>query len=334
MQLLDKCRFGIGPMSKNVVDICTDYANEKGVNFIFIPSRRQIDFNCGYVNNWNVKTFAQYVRQRTSKALLERDHGGPYQGVCEDDGLESLQEDCKYFDIIHVDVWNKVRNFDEGCWLTAAYIKYCFNLNPNIYYEIGTEESIFKYSATDLDTLIVFCKTILTLAQFSRVKFVVVQSGSWLKENQNIGCCDYQRLFDMVAVCKKHGLFSKEHNGDYLPMGAIKNKFKCDLNCINIAPQFGLMETQTYLDQIKNKKMFDQFFEICYTSKKWVKWVDVNFKPEKNKEKLVRICGHYVFSHEDFIKEVRQKIDVDIDRIIKKNLFKLLDQIFNEAIIL
>ena len=36
--------------------------------------------------------------------------------------------------------------------------------------------------------------------------------------------------------------------------------------------------------------------------KKWVKWVSKDFKPEENKEKLINICGHYVFSYTEFQK--------------------------------
>ena len=35
-------------MSKNVVDSIIEFGGELG----FIPSRRQVDYNGGYVNNW------------------------------------------------------------------------------------------------------------------------------------------------------------------------------------------------------------------------------------------------------------------------------------------
>ena len=45
-------------MSKNVVDAVIEF-NSPSIGFI--PSRRQIDFIGGYVNNWTTKEFSNYV---------------------------------------------------------------------------------------------------------------------------------------------------------------------------------------------------------------------------------------------------------------------------------
>ena len=95
----------IGPMSKNIVDSSIDFCNEFNVKLGFIPSRRQIDFDSGYVNNWTTRTFTEYVRSKTDKIVLERDHGGPEQGQDLDDGNASFFQDANHFNIIHVDVW-------------------------------------------------------------------------------------------------------------------------------------------------------------------------------------------------------------------------------------
>ena len=77
--------FFIGPMSKNVVDAVLLH-NESSSNKIgFIPSRRQIDYNGGYVNNWTTETFSEYVGD---KAVIQRDHGGVGQGHKYDSGNE------------------------------------------------------------------------------------------------------------------------------------------------------------------------------------------------------------------------------------------------------
>jgi len=44
-------KFFIGPMSKNIVDCIIEYNRGNGNIFGLIPSRRQIDYNSGYVNN-------------------------------------------------------------------------------------------------------------------------------------------------------------------------------------------------------------------------------------------------------------------------------------------
>ena len=50
----------------------------------------------------------------------------------------------------------------------------------------------------------------------------------------------------MVAVAKQNNLKSKEHNGDYISEELIKLKMDSGLDSINIAPEFGLIETDTY----------------------------------------------------------------------------------------
>ena len=70
----------LGPMSHNVVDTVLDCNIHEGKNFGFIPSRRQVENNGGYVNNWTTKGFQKYVKSKSSKTFIERDHGGPGQG--------------------------------------------------------------------------------------------------------------------------------------------------------------------------------------------------------------------------------------------------------------
>ena len=130
----------------------------------------------------------------------------------------------------------------------------------------------------------------------------------------------------MVKVAQRHDLISKEHNGDYIPVETIKEKFNLGLDCINIAPEFGLIETQTYLDEIKNSKIFDRFWQICYDSKKWVKWVSPSFDPYYNKEQLIKICGHYVLSYPEFTSEIKSQFP-GIDEKIKSNVTRKLNQL-------
>ena len=57
----------VGPMSKNCVEATIEIANEKKVPIMMIASRRQIDskeMGGGYVNNWDTKSFSNYVKKR------------------------------------------------------------------------------------------------------------------------------------------------------------------------------------------------------------------------------------------------------------------------------
>ena len=294
----------IGPMSKNVVDSVIEYCNENNVNIGLIPSRRQIEVGTlggGYVNNWTTKEFCEYVRSKTDKILLVRDHGGDNQGNIEDNGSESLTEDCKYFDVIHIDPWKKYQDLGWGILRTEDLINYCFKLNPNLYFEIATEEAIRPFTTEDLNNMLDYLKRRLEPEVFERIKYLVIQSGTALKGSENIGTYNQDRLIEMVKVAKKWNLIAKEHNGDYLSNELIKAKFEAGLDCINIAPEFGQIETKEWMGVLHEyPQIVDKFYKICLESKKWVKWVSEDFKPEENKEELIKICGHYVFSTPEF----------------------------------
>lgn len=325
-----KYKYGIGVMSLNIVNACIEYVNEYDCHLMFIPSRRQVDYLGGYVNNWTTETFSKHVRNKTTNILLKRDHGGPGQGLYNDDGLISLNHDSNYFDAIHIDPWKIVNSFKEGCEYTKKMIDYCFDINHNIIYEVGTEQSIFKYESSQLEELLNYLKVNLHVKKFEQIKFAVIQSGTSLRETKNTGSYDKQRLLEMICVCKKYNLISKEHNGDYLPIFLIKEKFNCGLDTINIAPEFGQIETKTYLNEIKNKNMFETFFNICYESKKWEKWVDASFNPYENKEQLINICGHYVLSNRDFIEKIKNNLRMDIDVVIRENIKEKLQELYGK----
>jgi hypothetical protein len=181
-----------------------------------------------------------------------------------------------------------------------------------------------------LNTLLNYLKTNLRAPKYERIKFAVIQSGTSLKETKNTGSYDKERLIDMLSVCKKYDIISKEHNGDYLPIFLIHEKFNCGLDTINIAPEFGQIETKTYLNELNSEKMFNIFFNICYDSKKWTKWVDKSFDPFKNKEQLINICGHYVLSNRDFIEKIKNNLRVDIDVVIKDNIKHKLKELYGK----
>ena len=50
-------KYYIGPMSKNVVDCVIKHSQKNLIGLI--PSRRQVDYCGGYVNNWNTKQFSE-----------------------------------------------------------------------------------------------------------------------------------------------------------------------------------------------------------------------------------------------------------------------------------
>jgi len=314
-----KPKYFIGPMSKNVVDAIIEFCNETNNSIGLIPSRRQVEYNKGYVNNWATKDFSEYVNRKSLKIILKRDHSGPGQGLKDDDGIISLIDDCKYLDYIHIDPWKKFSILEEGIKSTISLIKMCYALNPKIKFEVGTEQAIRHFSVEELEMLILALKQELTLKEYKAIEYLVIQSGTSLKGNTQTGQYDKNRLLEMVDLAKKYGFLSKEHNGDYIPVSVIKEKFNLGLDSINIAPEFGLIETQTYID---NGIDIDKFWKICYDSKRWEKWVDSNFDPFTQKEELIKICGHYVLSTPEFL-DIKPNIDDKIKNNIKNKLNEL-----------
>ena len=312
---MEHIKFFIGPMSKNIVDAILEYVEETGNKIGLIPSRRQVEYNGGYVNNWTTKQFSEY----TKNTLIKRDHSGPGQGYIDDDGYTSLKEDCKYFDLIHIDPWKKYPKYKDGLKWTIDMINFCYKENPNVQFEIGTEEAIRRFEPQELNQLVTDLHHQLKTQIFNQIKYLVIQSGTSLKGNTNTGEYDKDRLLSMVQIAKKWNLISKEHNGDYIPVTLIKEKMKLGLDSINIAPEFGLIETQTYIDNGIN---IDKFWKICYDSKRWEKWVGHEFDPFTQKEELIKICGHYVLSTPEFLK-IKPNIDNKIKTNIKNKLKEL-----------
>jgi hypothetical protein len=320
-------KYFIGPMSKNVVDTIVEFCNKTGNNIGLIPSRRQVEWNGGYVNNWTTSDFSQYVKDKTDKVVLQRDHSGPGQGQYEDDGLESLSHDCKHLQLIHLDPWKKYPDYRDGLGYTVNMLKYCNDRNPNLQYEIGTEEAIRKFEVDELKHFVYDVNRRSGDDLFSKIKYLVIQSGTSLKGNTQTGQYDKDRLIKMVDLAKEYNLLSKEHNGDYIPVSTIKEKFSLGLDAINIAPEFGLIETQTYLDNITDDKLFEEFWKMCYESKKWEKWVNKDFNPLTQKKDLIKICGHYILSKEDFVNKIKSNFP-DIDTQIKHNIDKKLTELY------
>lgn len=317
-------KYFIGPMSKNIVDAILEFCKKTENKIALIPSRRQVEWNGGYVNNWTTKEFSIHALPLT----LQRDHAGPGQGATDDDGYESLKHDCEYLDLIHIDPWKKYPEFGDGLEETIKMIKYCYSLNPKIKFEVGTEEAIRRFESHELEELMDSLHRLLPLNIYNQIKYLVIQSGTSLKGTIQTGTYDSERLKQMVNICKQFNILSKEHNGDYIPVSTIQEKFALGLDAINIAPEFGLIETQTYLDEIgSDEKTFDRFWQICYDSKKWEKWVNPGFDPYYNKKELVKICGHYVLSNPKFLSDIKPKYS-GIDDMIKTNITTKLNQLY------
>ena len=180
----------IGPMSKNIVDTVIEYCNENKVKIGLLPSRRQIEFDGGYVNNWKTHDFINYA-SKSKNIVLQRDHAGPLQGKEPDDGTESLILDATFgFDYLHIDPWKAHPKLEDGISETIKLIQMCDNVNPECFYEIGTEQAIRPYTPEELETIIVSVKKGLGENLFNKVIYAVIQGGTGIEGTRNIGKFD------------------------------------------------------------------------------------------------------------------------------------------------
>lgn len=320
-------KFYFGPMSKNIVDTIVDFSiTHNDLEIVFIPSRRQIEHNGGYVNNWTTQEFVEYVKNKNKNIKIERDHGGPSQGIILDDGYESLKVDSQHMDIIHIDPWKFVNNIDDGIEWTINMINYCNNINPNLEYEIATEETIYPLSMDELEYIINNLQEKMEKSIFSKIKYLVIQCGTKLSTNENIGVFDEDNLKKMIILANKYNLTAKEHNGDWVNMDIIKQKEEIGLTCINIAPELGEIETKVILEHIKNNKEdYEKIYKLCIDSGKWKKWVNADFDYVNEKDKIILITCHYIYSDPEFKKIKNKYIDIDteIKESIKNKLLEL-----------
>jgi hypothetical protein len=323
-----------GAVSKNVVDTIIQFSLDNPTkNVILIPSRRQVDANGGYSNNWTTQEFSRYVKSKNPAILIERDHGGPGQGSLFDDGYMSLAEDCKYMDIIHIDPWKQYPGLYDGIQKTIEMIQFCYNKNPNVFYEIATEEAIRPFTTDELEVLISTLKAELSGDQFSKIKFVVVQCGTKLLEGKNIGTYNSDQLHNMLQLANKYSLIAKEHNGDWVSMDIITQKYSQGLRYINISPEMAEIETAVILEELHKTTLdaYETVYNLCIDSQQWKKWVPQDFDWRTKKDEIIRIACHYIYSHPEFnaIKSTMQHIDYKIQ---EKLLLKLsqLYQLYTE----
>jgi len=311
---INNTKIFIGPMSNNIISNVINVSNKNNTNIGLIASRRQIDHDYGYVNT--TKNFVKNIRKKSDNVIVCRDHGGIKQGLKNDNGTLSFFND-KDFDLIHIDPWKKYQNIDDVIRETVDNIKFINTLNEKCLFEVGTEEAIRPYSNEELDYFLYELKKELG-ELFDKIVYAVIQSGTKIIGLKNTGIFNEEKCVNMINICKKHGVLSKEHNGDYLKDEDIIKRFELGLDAINIAPEFGVYETSIIYESM-NMEQQEKFFNMCFESKKWVKWFPNDFNPFDNKEELIKVCGHYLFNDESFI-ELKKDIK-DIDKKIKKELY-------------
>ena len=187
-------------------------------------------------------------------------------------------------------------------------------------YEIGTEEQTGEQQDRDeladfLDQVKQYCQTSGAPEPF----FVVVQTGTKVKETENVGNLSSPhrlkgiippevQITRLVKLCEEYGVHVKEHNTDYLSDEVLRWHPRVGVHAANVAPEFGVVETRHILhlcQEFKLEAEQNEFLQLALDSGKWRKWLRDDTKAG-DYEKAV-MAGHYVFSQPQFV-ELKARI--------------------------
>jgi len=357
-----KTILGVGPMSFNCINASNNISSKYKVPIFLICSRRQIDSEShggGYVNNWSTEKLNNYSKKKKNKYLiLSRDHGGPWQNNLEiqknyniKDAMKSAKKSFEVdilndFKAIHIDPSLNIDNKNNLKRVTENIFElyeHCYEFakkkRKKIIFEIGTEEQTgYSDNFLELENLVKNILIKLNKTRLPKPMFMVAQTGTKVIENKNIGSLDFPdkriikelpaeiTLPKISKMFEKYGIFIKQHNTDYLSNETLKWLPRLGIHAVNVAPEFGYIESLEYskiLKHYKLQKQLDIFYKIAYESNKWKKWIanvssSVEFK--------ALLCGHYIYSDSNFIesknyvKSFLKKKGIDLNNYLQKKI--------------
>jgi protein-tyrosine-phosphatase len=312
---------GIGPMSTEIIEAIFRVSNYHRKELMIIASKNQIDYSGGYVNNWMTKEFMDFIKimkqkYPNSNVKICRDHCGPgFNGNYDlEDTYKTIKSDIELgFDLIHIDFCHFKGNKEEMLQESKKAIEYCLKLNPLVSLELGTDENVgTNFGIINLEEVE---KEIDFFLQFCKPEFYVVQTGSLIKEINQVGNFNKQFVEKISKIMKTKGIKLKEHNADYLSNEEIESR-KGIVDAMNIAPQLGVIQTMIILEKSLIYGIdFTDFLEEVYQKGRWKKWMHKN-TPE-NKFLCCIIAGHYHFSSEKYKKII---FELEKNEDIKENI--------------
>ena len=305
-----KSNLGIGPLSSEIIEAVFRHSNYQRTELMLIASKNQIDHSGGYVNSWTTSQYANFIRNMKEKYKFSsvkvcRDHCGPgFNGVHDlEDTYKTIETDIKNgFDLIHIDFCHFKGHKDERFNESKKAIERCLSLNPKILLEVGTDENTginFGFmNVPELREEISFFKG------FCDPEFYVVQTGSLVKEINQVGNFNKRFIEKVRPILRENSLRLKEHNADYLSKEEISERIGI-VDAMNIAPQLGVVHTSVVLGKcLEYGIRFDDFIEEVYKGEKWKKWMHSS-SPE-NKFLCALIAGHYHFASDSYKKIIGQ----------------------------
>jgi len=317
-------RMGVGPMSSEIIEATYRYSEKTKKQMMLIASLNQINCNGGYVNGWGTQTLKQYCvamegMYKEANVLLCRDHCGPFfmgETVLAESSKNvyaNLKADCEAgLDLIHIDFCHiPVRDDREVIAYAREAMDYCLSINPKIRFEIGTD-AIGTGVTNTLDLMWILDK----VKQYP-IEFYVINTGSLIQDFWQAGIFDPCNTQQCTKILHMAGIRAKEHNSDYLTASEIKFRFDCGIDALNVAPQFGVVQTNNILSRAlvgdsEKRACLAEWKKEVYEAGNWKKWTD-------NSEDVlhcVRCAGHYHFKGDNYTR-LMEVLNIPQDDLIE-----------------
>ena len=333
--MIKKNFLGLGPMSLEVINSFNSFSKKYKKKIMLICSRNQIDsekFGGGYVNNFSTSDFSDFVAKKKNDLLImSRDHCGPFKKDTKkkfslkqevDNCKVSLSDDISHnFRIIHIDT--------SGCGgakyeVATELINFCNNEalknKKKIFFEFGAEDHGV------LTNFKKFTRDAKFFSKFSNKQFIVCQTGSLVKSLFQVGQFDISSVKIMKKIARDNGILLKEHNCDYLNLEQIQLRKKYGINAINIAPEFGSIQSNlTYIiaHELGFLSEINEFKKLVLKKEKWKKWI---YFKENDMIKFLT-AGHYHFgtkTYKNLLYKINRKLNFQkrLDKAIENNLLR------------
>lgn len=311
MEVISK--LGIGPMSSEVIESTFRFSQTSEQPLMLISSRNQIDWQGGYVNNWNTRQYANFtgtMRKQYPQATIYlcRDHCGPsfkpgFNDVNNDmsDVYRTIDDDIEHgFSLIHIDFCHYSSDDEEKLAASRQAVKHILIEKPDMLIEIGTDEN----NGHNFRDLVDIEKQMQYFGNFCHPHFFVGQTGSLIQELGQQGHFRRDYVEGLHQLAEKYDVALKEHNADYLsPEEIIKRRGL--IEAMNIAPQYGVLQTMMTLQKCALYGIDPtDFLEESYQSRKWSKWL--NHSTPEDKYRCSVIAGHYNFAGDNYKKIYNQ----------------------------
>jgi D-tagatose-1,6-bisphosphate aldolase subunit GatZ/KbaZ len=358
---------GVGPVSEAVLEAALVVSRKRRFPPMFIASRNQVDssrFGGGYLlGGIDQARFVALIRDTQRRVGYEgplyicRDHGGPWQRDAELNGRlpveqamdlarASLEADLTGgFNYLHIDPTKCPFPFSQSelaSW-TLELIAHCERfrrshaLDP-VDYEIGAED--IRGGITSQEDFRAFLGRVcgsMADAGLPLPTCIVGQTGTLTRMDRNTGHFDREQTSRLAAAAASFGVGLKEHNGDYLSAASCRLHPDIGVTGMNVAPEFGLVETDALLalGALEEKLVHEGWIyeselsglpallkKLTFSVTPWDKWLtpEVKARPRAELEGdeaarllIVRICGHYVFA-DPAVRSAREKLYANVDR--------------------